>query len=279
MKSTVKVGKTVEEAVEKALKALNADEAEVEIKILEEPKAGLFGLIGAKDAVVEVSIIEEEDFTPEPEIVDTTVVETTTKEDFEEVRENAPVIENNAAEHIVVEEITLEEAAAMEEAPAEEFESDDFNTQKAETFLIEVLDKMNIKADVESQYMDHALSLKIVGIDERDTGIIIGRHGETLDALQYLVNLVANRHADHYIRVSLDVNNYREKRVKSLENLAHSMARKAKKYKKNMRLEPMNPYERRIIHSTLQNVSQITTTSDGEEPYRRVIIKYIRKNK
>ncbi len=136
MKSTVKVGKTVEEAVEKALKALNADEAEVEIKILEEPKAGLFGLIGAKDAVVEVSIIEEEDFTPEPEIVDTTVVETTTKEDFEEVRENAPVIENNAAEHIVVEEITLEEAAAMEEAPAEEFESDDFNTQKAETFLI-----------------------------------------------------------------------------------------------------------------------------------------------
>ncbi len=270
MKSTVKMGKTVEEAVAKALKALNADENEVNIKILEEPKTGLFGLIGAKDAVVEVSIIEEEE-----------VEESSVKREetiFEDDIVEEVMIEETIIEEPLVEEIKMEEASELEEIPVEEFQTEDFNTQKAETFLIEVLDKMNIKADVESQHSENTLSLKIVDIDERDTGIIIGRHGETLDALQYLVNLVANRHSDHYIRVSLDVNNYREKRVKSLENLAHSMARKAKKYKKNMRLEPMNPYERRIIHSALQNVSQITTTSDGDEPQRRVVIKYIKKH-
>lgn len=272
MKSTVKMGKTVKEAVDKALKVLNADEKEVEIKILEEPKNGLFGLIGAKDAVVEVSIIEEEE-------AEKTVKSSPKREEtiFEDDITEEVIVEDTIIEEPVVEEIAMEEASELEEIPVEEFQAEDFNTQKAETFLMDVLDKMNIKADVESQYLEHSLSLKIVGIDERDTGIIIGRHGETLDALQYLVNLVANRHSDHYIRVSLDVNNYREKRVKSLENLAHSMARKAKKYKKNMRLEPMNPYERRIIHSALQNVSQITTTSDGDEPHRRVIIKYVKK--
>lgn len=282
MKSTVSMGKTVKEAVDKALKFLNADENEVEIEVLEEPKAGLFGFIGAKDATVRVTMVGEETES----ILEEAPVETIEKIEIEEMVEEVIISpkkqEKKISEEIeevdLLEEENIVETISTEEIVEEkEVQSEDFNTQKAEKFLIDVLDKMKIKADVESKYSDHSLNLRIIDIDERDTGIIIGRHGETLDALQYLVNLVANRHSDFYIRVSLDVNNYREKRVKTLENLAHNMARKSKKFRKNMRLEPMNPYERRIIHSALQNVSQITTTSEGDEPNRRVVIKYLRK--
>ena len=138
---------------------------------------------------------------------------------------------------------------------------------------------MGIKAYIETYKVEGNLKFNIIPEDERDIGIVIGKRGETLDAIQYIVNLVANRNSKEYLRSSVDSNNYREKRIESLESLAHKMAKKVKRYNRNMKLEPMNPYERRIIHSTLQNVQGIYTISEGEEPYRKVVIKIKKKNK
>ena len=110
-------------------------------------------------------------------------------------------------------------------------------------------------------------------MNENDIGIVIGKRGETLDAIQYIANLVANRNTDRYIRISVDCNGYRDKRINSLKSLARKMANKAIKYNKNMRLEPMNPFERRVIHSSLQSFDGIYTVSEGNEPFRRVVIK------
>ena len=110
-----------------------------------------------------------------------------------------------------------------------------------------------------------------------EMGLLIGKRGQTLDSLQYLVSLVANKESEEYIRVKLDTENYRERRKKTLENLAKNIAFKVKRTKRYVALEPMNPYERRIIHSYLQNDKYVTTRSEGEEPYRKVIIS-LKKN-
>jgi spoIIIJ-associated protein len=103
-------------------------------------------------------------------------------------------------------------------------------------------------------------------------GVLIGKRGQTLDSLQYLVSLVVNKYSDDYIRVKIDTENYRERRKETLENLARNIAYKVKRTRKTVSLEPMNPYERRVIHSALQNDRYVTTHSEGEEPYRRVVV-------
>ena len=105
-----------------------------------------------------------------------------------------------------------------------------------------------------------------------DMGVLIGKRGQTLDSLQYLVSLVVNKNAEEYIRVKVDTENYRERRKETLENLAKNIAYKVKRNKRPVSLEPMNPYERRIIHSTLQNDKYVTTHSEGDEPFRRVVV-------
>ncbi len=152
----------------------------------------------------------------------------------------------------------------------------ELNTKK---FLNSVVSKMGIEANIETFYEENFIKYNIIPVNEDDIGIVIGKRGETLDAIQYIVNLVANRNSEEYLRISIDANGYREKRIKSLESLARKMAGKAKKYNRNMKLEPMNPYERRIIHSALQGISGITTVSEGDEPYRRVVIRVKRKNR
>ncbi len=144
---------------------------------------------------------------------------------------------------------------------------------RTERFLKEILEKMHIVCDLKIEEVDGNIQIEIIAISDEDTGIVIGRRGETLDALQYLVNLVLNRHTDSYTRVLIDIGGYRSRREESLKRLAEKMAIKAKKYRKPMRLEPMNPYERRIIHSAVQSIQGVNTTSEGEDPYRRVIIR------
>ena len=112
-----------------------------------------------------------------------------------------------------------------------------------------------------------------VDIEGKDAGTIIGKRGQTLDAIQYLTSLVVNKKKEGYVRVVLDAENYRAKREKTLEQLANRLADKVVKTRKNVRLEPMNPYERMVIHATLQKNSKVTTRSEGEEPYRRVVIE------
>ncbi len=136
-------------------------------------------------------------------------------------------------------------------------------------FLADVLTRMNVEVDIEKTEDDESIQIKITG---KDSGIIIGRRGETLDALQYLTSLVVNKQREDYKRVTLDIENYRQKREDTLEKLADRLAERVIKYRRSVTLEPMNPYERRIIHSTLQNNNMVETHSVGEEPNRKVVI-------
>lgn len=142
-------------------------------------------------------------------------------------------------------------------------------------FLSPILTSMGISDEISVlQDEDNNLNVKL---SAENIGIVIGRRGETLDALQYLLGLVVNKYSDDFMRVTLDVGNYREKREETLEKLAKRLADKVSKTRKNMTLEPMNPYERRIIHATLQDYQSVETYSIGEEPNRKVVIKYKHK--
>ncbi len=141
--------------------------------------------------------------------------------------------------------------------------------QKAEQFLQKVFEAMQMNVKIKAQYREDALEVDMEG---DDMGVLIGKRGQTLDALQYLVSLVVNKEKEGYIRVKLDTENYRSRRKETLENLAKNIAFKVKRTKKPVFLEPMNPYERRVIHSALQNDPYVTTHSEGEEPYRKVVV-------
>ena len=141
----------------------------------------------------------------------------------------------------------------------------------AESFLQDVFRSMNMDVTIVSEYNEEERTLSI-DLQGDDMGILIGKRGQTLDSLQYLTSLVVNKKTDEYVRVKLDIENYRERREETLENLARSIAAKVKKSHKPIVLEPMNPYERRIIHSCLQNDRFVFTSSEGEEPYRHVVV-------
>ena len=141
---------------------------------------------------------------------------------------------------------------------------------EAKTFLTEVLQSMNMEAEVNLKYENNEIKIELIG---PNMGLLIGYRGETLDSLQYLISLVVNKnHDEEYKRVILDTENYRAKREETLKRLASKIAYKVRISGRVLKLEPMNPYERRIIHSTLQNDSYIYTFSEGEEPYRRVVV-------
>ncbi|MBZ4646144.1 MAG: spoIIIJ-associated protein [Petroclostridium sp.] len=140
---------------------------------------------------------------------------------------------------------------------------------RAREFLNSVFDKMKLKVKINFEEKGNSLNILLEG---DDMGILIGRRGETLDSLQYLTSLVVNRGDNEYIRVSMDTENYRKKREETLSKLAKRLAERVLKYRRSITLEPMNPYERRIIHSTLQNNKMVTTYSIGEEPNRKVVI-------
>ncbi|WP_097028229.1 RNA-binding cell elongation regulator Jag/EloR [Clostridium peptidivorans] len=143
-------------------------------------------------------------------------------------------------------------------------------TCEAREFLREVLNSMGIKAEIRIREEQDALKIILAG---PEMGLLIGYRGETLDSLQYLVSLVINKdHEEEYKRVILDTENYRQKREETLKRLALKIASKARRTRKVVKLEPMNPYERRVIHSVLQNDPEVKTYSEGEEPYRRVVV-------
>lgn len=203
MKSIETIGKTVDEALNKALSELNVSRDNVVIDIMEEGSKGLFNLFGGKSAKVKVTV------------------------------------KDNPIDH-------------------------------ARQFLRQVLDNMNIEANIDIKESSNSVNIDISGTN---MGTIIGYRGETLDSLQYLVSLVMNKNHDvPYRRVMLDTENYRKKREDTLKRVADKTAYKVRKNRRAFKLEPMNPYERRIIHSTLQSYGDIKTYSEGEEPFRRIIV-------
>ena len=141
----------------------------------------------------------------------------------------------------------------------------------AKDFLKEVFAAMNMEVVVEVTYNEEENTMDI-DLSGEEMGVLIGKRGQTLDSLQYLVSLVVNKGADNYIRVKVDTENYRERRKETLENLAKNIAYKVKRTKRAVSLEPMNPYERRIIHSALQNDKYVATHSEGDDPFRRVAV-------
>lgn len=147
---------------------------------------------------------------------------------------------------------------------------------KAKDFLSDVFKSMNMAVVIDAKYDDIENTLDI-DLSGDEMGVLIGKRGQTLDSLQYLVSLVVNKGVDDYIRVKLDTENYRQRRKETLENLAKNISYKVKRTRRPVSLEPMNPYERRIIHSALQSDPAVSTHSEGEEPYRRVVVTLVRR--
>lgn len=305
MRSTVVSAKTVEECVNKALDKLQANRNEVNIEVINEAKQGFLGLFGAKDAVVRVSLkddVKEKgtgDFVKNILNSDSNSVETEQKEDTKVIEDKKIVEEveetkstEDDKEEIVeksvkpAKPVEAEEAKETEEAVKSEETEEEQDTEPdvtidrndelfitSKNFLKQMIEDMGIDCDIESRTEGNMIKFNIMCSEESDIGIIIGKRGETLDSLQYIVNLVTNRNADTYIRVILDCNQYRSKRERSLQKLARRLADKAVQTGRDIKLEPMNPYERRIIHTYLQNDEKVNTFSQGNEPNRRVIIK------
>ncbi len=239
-----KWGTDIDEAVKLALADLKLTIDEVDVTVLEEPSRGFFG-IGSKLAKVRV----------EPKKKAEPVKKEETKK---EVKQEA-VKE--------VKKPVIKEKFEVTQRPDNLVDIEDC---EALTFLRNVAEQMNLKLDIKAQGNDDSLYLDITG---NDSGTIIGKRGQTLDSIQYLTSLVVNKNKEKYIRVIVDAENYRAKREKTLEQLANRLADKVIKTRKSVRLEPMNPYERKVIHATLQSNPGIITRSEGEEPYRRVIIE------
>lgn len=239
-----KWGTDVDEAIELALKDLKLTIDEVDVEVLEEPSRGFFGL-GQKLAKVRVTKKEAEK-KPEPE------VKPAAKEPKQEIKPKQK---------------PKEEPLNVSKKPDDLVDIED---NEAVTFIKNVTEQMGLDLEVSAQANDESLFIDIKG---KDAGSIIGKRGQTLDSIQYLTSLVANKNKDKYTRVVVDAENYRAKREKTLQQLANRLANKVTKTKKSVKLEPMNPYERKVIHATLQGKPGIVTRSEGEEPYRRVIIE------
>lgn len=160
--------------------------------------------------------------------------------------------------------VLIRAAVKQEEISVEDIAAD---------FLKEVFAAMNMAVAVDVNYDEEENNMDI-DLSGEEMGVLIGKRGQTLDSLQYLVSLVVNKESENYIRVKVDTENYRQRRKETLENLAKNIAYKVKKTRRPLSLEPMNPYERRIIHSALQNDKYISTHSEGDEPFRRVVVTY-----
>ena len=297
--------KTKSEAITKACIELGVSSDQLEIQVISEGSNGFFG-IGSKPAVIKVRKIES--VSEEEEMKE--IVETVKLDSF---KEEAPVQEEKKTEAIKPVKKEIKEPKAVSEKPrqpkpvkeraAKEKQPREFREPKekqvrekttkpvkpveiltdpeeikevenrAKVFLRDVFASMNRgEVEITSEYNTTDGSLE-VDFEGEDMGILIGKRGQTLDSLQYLTSLVVNKGKSNYIRVKLDTEDYRKRRKETLENLARGIAYKVRKTRKPVILEPMNPYERRIIHSALQGNKFVETVSEGEEPYRHVVVK------
>lgn len=255
--------KTVNDAITEASIQLGIASTGIEYEVVEEGSAGFLG-IGRKQAVIKAW--KKEDKPVKKEAKKEVKKEEPKKEVVKKETPKKEVKPEPAAE-VVKEQVPVKEEKVVEVAPE--------TKEACEKFLVDVLKTMGMEVKLTSTIdEDGALSIDMEG---ENMGILIGKRGQTLDSLQYLTNRVANKMQEGYVRVKLDTENYRQRRKDTLENLAKNIAHKVKRTKKSVSLEPMNPYERRIIHSALQGDKYVSTHSEGEEPYRRVVVTLNRK--
>ena len=275
-------GKTEDEAIQKALAQLGLDRDDVSVEILERAKSGFLGL-GACPAKVRVSYGEPEEVVAEvkpaaPEKKEEPKVEAPVKEAQPKVEKKPqqPKVEKPRQEK-KSEPKPEKKAEPKAEKPVVVDNGEEVNDEKAQairTFLDGLLAQMDITAQVKV-YLPEKGRYKVVLVGD-NLGALIGRRGETLDAVQQLTSYSVNRNGGSRVRVQLDAENYRDRREQSLQHLATKVAAKVVKYRHNVTLEPMNAYERHVIHTALQDVPHVTTYSTGMEPSRRVIVAYDR---
>ena len=192
-------------------------------------------------------------------------------EEVKEVKEEVPTAAEPTAEAVEETVEVRKERKVAELTPEEKEEV----KEKAVKFMKDVFASIEMEVEVNASFEDEVLNVEMSG---EDMGVLIGKRGQTLDSLQYLTSLVVNKGRSGYVRVKVDTENYRNRRKETLENLAKNIAYKVKRTRRPVFLEPMNPYERRIIHSALQNDPYVTTHSEGEEPYRKVVVTLKRNN-
>ena len=236
--------KTLDDAITEALVQLGVTSDRLDYIVVEKGSEGFLG-IGRKQAVIKARRKREE--KPVEETVEESKVETPVKEE------------------VKPEKKTEVELAKVEPQTIE----------TCEKFIYDVMNAMGMDDVKVTSVVDEEGALSI-NMEGSNMGILIGKRGQTLDSLQYLTNRVANKMQDGYVRVKLDTEDYRRRRKETLENLAKNIASKVKRTRKTVSLEPMNPYERRIIHSALQSDPAVSTHSEGEEPYRRVVVTLVR---
>ena len=267
--------KTLDDAITEALIQLGVTSDQLDYIVVEKGSAGFLG-IGVKQAVIKArrKVEEKPEVTAEETVKETAkeevketfkaeVKEEKKEERFEKKSEHKP--KKNRQPEVVKEKKEVELAVVEE------------NTiQMCEKFIYDVLKTMNMEDVKITSQIDEEGALSI-NMDGKNMGILIGKRGQTLDSLQYLTNRVANKAQSGYVRVKLDTEDYRRRRKETLENLAKNIASKVKRTRHAVSLEPMNPYERRIIHSALQSDPAVSTHSEGEEPYRRVVVTLNRR--
>lgn len=282
MKYSEKWGDSIESAINLALQDLRLTIDQVTVTVLEEPSKGFFG-IGSKLAKVRVEEkepVKVEELSQKP-------AETAKKNEAKAVSAKSdkpanaefsekPAPEKKKRERKKKNNNSKRSAIVVEEKESVSQRPDDLqevSEHPAKAFLEQVVRDMGIEVSVTTFINADSVYVDIEG---KDTGTVIGKRGATLDAIQYLTSLVVNKGEDDYIRVIVDAEGYRAKREAILEKLAIRLAEKAVKTGRSVKLEPMNPYERKIIHTTLQAVPSVTTKSEGDEPYRRVVILPVR---
>lgn len=233
-------GKTKNDAITEACRHFSIPSDKLDYEIIDEGKAGILG-IGAKPALIRARV----------------------------------KVQNNEQENEVIEPVKLSESpmiSNISSVKAEEPGVEDIDVEAvSKKFLTDVFAAMGIAVEINVSY-NEALNSLDVELSGEEMGVLIGKRGQTLDSLQYLISLVVNKGTNEYIKVKVDTENYRQRRKETLENLAKNISYKVKRTRRPVSLEPMNPYERRIIHSALQNDRYVTTHSEGDEPFRRVVI-------
>ncbi len=252
--------KTVEEALTNASVEFGTPSEKIEFEVLDKGSSGLIGLF-SKQAKIKARVKDEQ--TVSDEIIEKSV----------SVATDAKVDEVKSSVNEVVDTPKTEKAEEVKEVAdtPKITVSPDEAMAKAKKFLNDVFASMQISVNIDINF-DEAENMINIDLSGDEMGILIGKRGGTLDSLQYLTGLVINKNSDAYIKVKVDTENYRERRKATLEGLAKNLASKVKRTHRPVFLEPMNPYERRIIHYTLQSDEYVETHSEGEEPYRKVVI-------
>lgn len=285
-------GKSVEEAITNACTKLGIPSSKLDYEVIEKGSSGLFGLFNSKPAKIKAREKSEETDDSVKEEAKAEVKTETKAEAKTEVKKEAkpetkkefkPEPKKEVKSEVKTEVKTESESDVMDEFK-DEPKSEPFSEEQKEeikkqinTFLDNMFGAMNMTVNVDITFDDEENSVNI-DLSGDNMGVLIGKRGQTLDSIQYLTSLVINKNSEKYVRIKLDTENYRKRRKETLESLAKNIAYKVKRSRRPVSLEPMNPYERRIIHSALQSDKFVSTRSEGEEPFRHVVVYLEREN-